>query len=117
MVHEMDPKGDQTERRENPRTAIQIWAEERQGGSTYFHLLSNLSVGGFLIEKKIPFPPNSEVHMEFSLHGSDEKIKIKGRVVDNYKDADSNEIGPGVKFVDMEEAVAQKIRQYLESVK
>jgi Tfp pilus assembly protein PilZ len=104
----------QNERRKSPRSDIQIWAMERSGNSTSFHLLKNLSTNGFFIEKKLPFPIGTVVHLELEL--GDEKIPIKGEVIDNYKDPASNYLGVGVRFVDMAEDANRIINTYLKSL-
>ncbi len=105
------------ERRKTHRTDVQIWAEEKTGKSSYYHLLTNLSCSGFFIDKKIPFPVNSILNLEFDLPGSDKKIKVKGRVVKNYKDTVSNRIGMGVKFVEIKENGMEEIKIFLDKLK
>ncbi len=101
------------DRRENPRIKIQIWAEEKYGKDTYYHLLSNLSLTGLFIEKKLPFPADSEVNIDFQFPGTGEKINITGIVVSNYKDPASNNMGAGIKFISLDRKVKEKIEKYL----
>jgi Tfp pilus assembly protein PilZ len=103
----------QKERRKNSRVNVQIWAEERYDNFTYFHLLSNLSVGGFFIEKKLPFQVGTIVQLELQLPGSKEKLPVKGQVLNNYQDPHSNNRGAGVKFTEIDKKVKKKIEKYL----
>jgi len=103
----------QKDRRKNSRINVQIWAEERQDNATYFHLLSNLSVGGFFIEKKLPFQVGTIVQLELQLPGSEEKLPIKGQVLNNYKDPHSNNLGAGVRFIDVDIRTKKRIEKYL----
>ncbi len=105
------------EKRKTSRADVQIWAEEKTGKSSYYHLLTNLSCGGFFIDKKIPFPMNSIVNLEFDLPGSDKKIEVKGQVVKNYKDPVSNKIGVGVKFVEIKGDGKEEIKIFLDKLK
>ena len=107
-------KCDNKEKRWNPRTGVHIWAEERFQGSTYFHLLSNLSEGGFFIKKKLPFSVGSLVELKLELSNSNESLHVKGIVVNNYNKNDSVFIGTGIQFVDMEKEARKKIKNYLE---
>ncbi len=110
-------RGEKTgERRQNIRANVHIWAKEKQDNSIYFHLLSNLSSGGFFIEKKLPFPVGSVLNLELTLSTPEDKIDLKGIIIDNYKDLDSNYRGAGVKIIGMEERDKKKIQNYLEKL-
>ena len=71
------------ERRRNSRSDVQIWAVEKDDNSTSFHLLTNLSIEGFFIEKKLPLPVGSIVNLELELDG--EKLPLRGKIIDNYE--------------------------------
>ena len=107
-------KCDNQERRWNQRTGVHIWAEERFQDSTYFHLLSNLSEGGFFIKKKLPFPVGSLVELKLELSNLNESLHVKGIVVNNYNKNDSVFIGTGIQFVDMDKDAGEKIKNYLD---
>lgn len=115
MVTANDKKGD--ERRKNQRIDVKIWAEEKSTQGEYFHFLSNLSVGGFFIEKKLPFTEGAIVNLELILPDHPEKIKVKGLVVANYKDPRSNYLGAGVKFIDLDPVAANRIENFLNNLK
>jgi Tfp pilus assembly protein PilZ len=102
------------EKREGKRFKVQIWAEEKRNNSVYYHLLTNLSKKGLFIEKKLPFPVGSTIKLELKLPDSDEKIVIKGDITGNYQDPSSNNLGAGLEFVDMDQAVIEKIAKFLE---
>ncbi len=102
------------ERRKNPRTGIQIWATEKAEGYTCFHLVSNLSVSGLHIEKKLPLAIGSVVNLEIALPDQNEIIPLKCVVVNTYKDSDSNVTGTGVEFVEMSGDIKKKLETYIE---
>lgn len=102
------------EKRKNPRSDVQIWAVEKDDNSTSFHLLTNLSIDGFFIEKKLPLPVGSTVNFELELDG--EKVPLRGKIVDNYENPVTGKSGAGVHFVDMDESVKTKIEEYLKSL-
>jgi len=102
------------EKRKNPRTGIQIWATEKTEGNTYFHLVSNLSTSGLLIEKKLPLPVGSVINLEMTFLDPDEKIPLKGVVVNTYRDSDANVTGTGVEFIEMSEDIKKKLKAYIE---
>jgi Tfp pilus assembly protein PilZ len=99
------------ERRKHPRIKVQIWAVEVDDNSRYFHLLTNLSMGGFFIEKKLPFKVGSIVNLELELGG--EILPLRGKIINNYKNPDNNFFGAGILFQDMDEEVKGKIEAYL----
>jgi c-di-GMP-binding flagellar brake protein YcgR len=104
----------QGERRKRPRLNVQIWAVELNDNSRYYHMLSNLSMGGFFIEKKLPFPVDSILNFEMELDG--ETISFQGKVVNNYENPASSHSGAGVQFVNMDEKVKDKIKAYLKKL-
>jgi hypothetical protein len=105
----------QNERRRQPRLNVQIWAIELNENSRYYHMLSNLNVGGFFIEKKLPFSVGSIINFEMELDG--EIISFKGKIIDNYKGGASNHPGAGVQFVDLGETEKGKLKAYLKRLK
>jgi len=102
------------EKRKNSRTNVQIWAVEKDNNSTSFHLVTNLSIEGFFIEKKFPLPVGSIVNLELELDG--EKLPLRGKIVNNYENPTTKHSGAGVHFVNMDERVKTKIEEYLKSL-
>jgi Tfp pilus assembly protein PilZ len=102
------------ERRKNSRSDVQVWAVEKDNNSTSFHLLTNLSIEGFFIEKKLPLPVGSIIDFELELDG--EKLPLRGKIVNNYENPVTKNSGAGVHFVDMDEKVKTKIEEYLKSL-
>lgn len=102
------------ERRKNPRSNVQIWVVEKDDNSTSFHLVTNLSIEGFFIEKKLPLPIGSIVNLELELYG--EKLPFRGKIINNYENPVTKRSGAGVLFVDMDERVKTKIEEYLKSI-
>ena len=111
------PDLNKADRRKTARADVQIWVEEKSGRSTSFHLITNLSTSGFFIEKRIPFLIGSILKLELTLPGSTEKIRVTGKVVNNYRDPESNAIGTGVEFVDIDETTTHSITNYLKQLK
>jgi Tfp pilus assembly protein PilZ len=102
------------EKRKHSRTNVQIWVVEKDSNSKSFHLVTNLSIGGFFIEKQFPLPVGSIVNLELELDG--EKLPLLGRIIDNYEDPTTKHSGAGVQFVDMDERAKTKIQEYLKSL-
>ncbi len=104
------------ERRTTPRFGVELWAEEIAGRGLYFHRITNLSLGGFFIEKKIPFPVGQQVDLQLELPGSVQKTPVTGRIINNYQDQDDNLRGAGIQFVALDEQARAGITAYLKRV-
>lgn len=102
------------ERRKYPRLDVQIWAVEKNENSSSFHLVTNLSMGGLFLEKKLPFKAGVIVNLELELDG--EIIPLKGKIVNNYENRETNRSGAGVQFAAMDERAKAKIEKYLKSL-
>jgi Tfp pilus assembly protein PilZ len=76
-------------------------------------MISNLSLSGLHIEKKLPLPVGSMINLEVALLDPNEVIPFKGIIMNTYKDSDSNITGTGVKFVEMSENVRKKLETYI----
>ncbi len=104
------------ERRTTPRFGVEFWAEETAEQGLYFHRVTNLSLGGFFIEKKLPFPVGQKVDLRLELPGSEEKMPVTGRIINNYQDQDENLKGAGIQFLELDEQVRAGITAYLKRV-
>lgn len=104
------------EKRRFPRSEVQIWVKERMDASTYYHLITQLSLNGFFIEKKLPFPLNAEVMIEMRLPHTRDTINLKGIVVNNYQEPDSSKKGMGIKISEIDQKSKNIIKDYLDSL-
>ena len=102
------------ERRKFPRVNVQIWAVEKNINSSSFHLVSNLSIGGLFLEKKLPFAAGAVVKLELQLDG--EILMLHGKIVNNYGNPNTNPSGAGVQFIDMDKKVKIRIEGYLKNL-
>lgn len=100
-----------TERRQANRVPVQIWVEEKTDRELYFQRSANLSTGGIYLENTIPHPVGTRVNLRFQLPGDAEKIELKAEVAAAI--AGEEEFGMGLKFVDLDGGIAEKIKQYI----
>ena len=107
------PRG---ERRTTPRFGVELWAEETAEKGLYFHRITNLSLGGFFIEKKIPFPVGAKVDLKLELPGRGQKTSVSGRIINNYQDQDDNLRGAGIQFIELDDQARAGISAYLKQV-
>ncbi|NOY68435.1 MAG: PilZ domain-containing protein [Deltaproteobacteria bacterium] len=105
------------ERRKDRRLDTRIWVKESGERYVCYHLVSNLSCGGYFIEKKLPFPIGAEINVMFELPGESEPLNIKGVIVNNYRDADSAYKGAGVRFTGLSESDEKSLADFLAKVK
>ena len=102
------------ERRKHPRVDVQIWTVEKNDNSRSFHLVTNLSKGGIFLEKKLPFQAGTIVNLDLELDGK--MISLQGKIVNNYKDTNTNRQGAGVQFIEMDEKIKSGINYYLDGL-
>ena len=95
---------------------MELWAEETAGQGFYFHRITNLSLGGFFIEKKIPFPVGQKVDLHLELPGGGPKTPVTGRIINNYQDQNDNLKGAGIQFIELDEQARAGISAYLKKV-
>jgi uncharacterized protein (TIGR02266 family) len=100
-----------SERRQGSRVPVQIWVEESTDRELYFQRSANLSTGGIYLENTIPHPVGTRVNLRFSLPGDDQKLEVKAEVVGAI--AGEEEMGMGLKFLDLADAESDRIRQYI----
>jgi uncharacterized protein (TIGR02266 family) len=90
------PRRIDTERRADVRVPIDLWMEEVHGDEIYFRRTCNLSEGGVFFDQSIPHPVGTQVHLRFTLPGSDASLEAEGEVVSAARATDG--LGMGVKF-------------------
>jgi uncharacterized protein (TIGR02266 family) len=100
-----------SERRQVKRVPVQIWVEEATERELYFQRSANLSEGGIYLENTIPHPLGTRVTLRFAIPGDKEKLEVKAEVVGAI--AGDEEMGMGLKFLDLSPAHADRIRQYI----
>ena len=99
------------ERRQGPRVPVQIWVEEATDRELYFQRSANLSAGGIYLENTIPRPVGTRVTLRFTLPGENDRFEVRAEVVGAI--AGEEEMGMGLKFVDLSGEQAERIRQYV----
>ncbi|MBI5480976.1 MAG: PilZ domain-containing protein [Deltaproteobacteria bacterium] len=105
------PPGNAQERRESPRIPVEMWVEESTERELYFQRSANLSVGGIFLENTIPHPKGTIVNLQFTLPGDTLPVKVRGEIVNA---AASDELGMGIKFVDVDPEVERRISEFVQ---
>lgn len=100
------------DRRSSERINIEMWVEESTDRELYFQRGANISAGGIFLERTIPHQRGTVVSLQFTLPEDNVPIKVKGEIV-NVGDS-PDELGMGVKFVDLSEEDRLKISQFIE---
>ena len=99
------------ERRRSHRVPVEMWVEELAEDERVFRRAGNLSEGGLHLDKTIPIPVGSPVHLRFTLPGDTQAVEVRGVVV--AVDAEQ-ELGMGVKFVELPDNARALIKHYLD---
>jgi Tfp pilus assembly protein PilZ len=108
---------DRHERRRTPRFGVEFWVEENSGKAQYFHRVTNLSLGGFFIEKKLPFPVGEKVALRMDLPGAAQTMVVTGKIVDNYQDQNARLKGAGIQFLELDDRARGDIAAYLDRLR
>jgi Tfp pilus assembly protein PilZ len=100
--HEENADARSVERRTSQRIGVDFWVEEQCGAGVYFHRVTNLSRGGFFVEKRLPFKVGQTVRLRLDLPGAPSKLEARSRVINNYRDLQANLKGAGFQFLDLD---------------
>ena len=99
------------ERRKSARMPIEMWVEDLTDGGVVHRRAGNLSKGGLYLDQTIPLPIGSKVKLRFTLPEDTLTVSVTGQIVSiNARDR----LGMGVKFIDLEPAVQQRIDSFIE---
>jgi uncharacterized protein (TIGR02266 family) len=99
------------ERRQGLRVPVQIWVEEATDRELYFQRSANLSAGGIYLENTIPHPIGTQVTLRFNLPGSQDRLEVRAEVVGAI--AGEEELGMGLKFLNLDAHQTERIREYI----
>jgi uncharacterized protein (TIGR02266 family) len=99
------------ERRQALRVPVQIWVEEASDRELYFQRSANLSAGGIYLENTIPHPIGTQVTLRFNLPGDQDRLEVRAEVVGAI--AGEEELGMGLKFLNLDARQADRIREYV----
>ena len=99
------------ERRTGSRVPVQIWVEEKTERELYFQRSANLSAGGIYLENTIPHPVGTRVTLRFTLPGDEEKLEVRAEVAAAM--TGEEEFGMGLKFIELDDGVAERIQKYI----
>ena len=105
-------KPDREERRASTRIAVEMWVEGSIARELYFQRGANISVGGIFLEGTIPAAKGTIVTLQFTLPNDTSGIKVRGEIV-NVTET-SNELGMGIKFLDLADHDRERIRAFIE---
>lgn len=105
----------QEERRASNRYGVDCWAEEMANGGVYFHRVTNISRGGFFVEKQLPFQTGQTVRVRLDLPGGVAKLEARSRVISNYRDGQANLRGAGFQFLDLDARSRGLIEAFISS--
>jgi uncharacterized protein (TIGR02266 family) len=103
-----------SDRRRSDRIPIEMWVEQSRDKELYFQRSANLSAGGLFLENTIPHPVGTRIKLQFTLPGDTGPLELEGEIVSA---ASQSELGMGVKFVDVDAAVQQRIDAFIASRK
>jgi uncharacterized protein (TIGR02266 family) len=99
-----------SERRSSARVPVEMWVEDITDGGLVYRRAANLSRGGLHLDQTIPLPLGSRVKLRFTLPGEPAPLTVTGQIVSI---SAQDKLGMGLKFVDVDPAIAARIGAYL----
>ncbi len=96
--------------RRHLRTFVKIKVDATYGGTTHFATISNISLGGVLVDSDKPIAMGEVVKLSFFLPGDDVPITVIGKVVRQEKDSKHSY---GCQFLDLTETQLQRIHEFV----
>lgn len=100
------------DRRESLRIPVEMWVEESTERELYFQRGANISIGGIFLQRTIPHTKGTVINLQFTLPGDATPIKVRGEIVNVGETAD--ELGMGLRFVDLQEADQVRVASFIE---
>lgn len=100
------------ERRSARRISVEMWVEQTVGRELYFQHAANISEGGLFLERTVPQPTGTVVTLKFTFPGEAQPIEVRGEIANT--GGDDEDLGMGVKFLDLDAATRARIRAFIE---
>ncbi|NOY54060.1 MAG: hypothetical protein GXP58_10670 [Deltaproteobacteria bacterium] len=99
---------------------VAYWVHQQERQEVYQVESVNIGAGGIFIRTELPLGIGTEVHLEFTLPGSREPIRIQGKVVwsggISTKGADKIQ-GKGIEFTACDDRIRKQLLDYIEANK
>lgn len=99
--------------RRHLRTFVKIKVDATVGGSTHFATISNISLGGVLVDSDKPIPIGEVVKLSFFLPGDDVPITVIGQV---RRQANPERNSYGCEFMDLSDVQRQRIHEFVTAI-
>lgn len=97
------------DRRRSERTAFVVRVDYGTVDAFFSEFTSDVNEGGLFIETESPQPPGTAVVLQFRIPGSDQPIKVRGRVVWTSQERPSEVPGMGIEFEDLDARARARI--------
>lgn len=89
------------ERRRAPRAPVTVRVEYATVDAFFSEFSRNINEGGIFVESESPLDLDEVVFLQFRLPGSDEPLKVRGRVAHVSRGDAGEPVGMGLEFDDL----------------
>jgi type IV pilus assembly protein PilZ len=110
-------KRSDSDRRRFSRTALVVRVDYSTVDSFFSEFTTDINEGGLFIETDAPAGLGTEVLLKFQLPGSEDPIKLTGRVVWTSNDRPSAVPGMGIEFGDLDERARGQINRVVRQLR
>lgn len=99
--------------RRHLRTFVKIKVDATFGGATHFATISNISLGGVLVDSEKPIDMGQIIKLSFFLPGDDVPITVIGKVV---RQASPDRHAYGCEFLDLSDEQLQRVHEFVTAI-
>jgi uncharacterized protein (TIGR02266 family) len=109
------------ERRHSSRVPFAIkvayWVNDQKREEAYIVEAVNISEGGIFLKTDLPLGIGTDVHLELSIPGSPEPLRLRGQVVwsgEEIAGEGKRVIGKGIQFNQCDDLSREKLTEFIE---
>lgn len=105
------------EKRRSRRTSLVVRVDYSTVDSFFSEFTTNINEGGLFIETDNPSPIGTRVVLKFALPGTDDPLKVDGRVVWVSPEGSAEAPGMGIEFENLDDECRRRINDVVRSLR
>lgn len=99
--------------------SVAYWVADQKREEAYVVQAVNVGEGGIFLKTDLPLGLGTEVHIEFAIPGSGDKLHMVGKIVWSKEEILGEEkriVGKGIRFTESDNLTRERLAAYMESV-
>ena len=110
-------ESEERDRRRSERTPFVVRVDYGTVDAFFSEFTSDVNEGGLFIETESPQPPGTAVVLKFRVPGSEQPIKVRGRVVWTSRQRPTDIPGMGIEFENLDARARARINDIVRSLR